>query len=192
MSKETRLRKGSGWEGHKRRVDQWTEDYFKNREHARQAESPEPPIPCVIRTMQVADAPFIIDLWCGSHSHAPGSNLIDPSVYKVEQRSLVYRLTPLSRILVACDPQKHRNIRGYIVFAPPVKANTLPIVHYILVRTELQGRGIGTSLLNFARQTAEDPSGPMWMTHYSYCMKRLMKPFNLMYNPFLLHHGSSP
>jgi hypothetical protein len=116
MSKRQRFRQGSGWEGHKRRVDQWTEDYFRNREHARQA-------------------------WF------PGG--------------------------------------------PPTRSGSLPVVQYMLERTELQGCGIGTSLLNFARQTAQDPTGPMWMTHYSYSMKRLMKPFNLMYNPFLLHHESS-
>ena len=184
------LRRGAGWLGHERRVDQWTEDYFYNRELARKSESPEGPLQCAIRAMQIADASFVIDSWCSSHSHAPGANLIDPAVYKVEQRSLVYRLTPQSKVLVACDPQKHDHIRGYIVFQPPKGPDQLPIVHYMLVRTELQGRGIGRSLLELARKSAKSVDSPMWMTHYSYFIKKLIKPFNLLYNPFLLYNGN--
>lgn len=149
-------------------------------------------IEITFRAMTIDDAAFVLDSWCSSYRHSPHVGPVDDAVFKIEQRARVYRLVPKSKVLLAVDPKDQTRIRGWICFEPPRESNGLPIVHYVLVRPELQSRGIGTALVDLAKRTAKDPAGPIWTTHETYPMKRLRAKWGAMYNNYLLDYVGGP
>ena len=135
------------------------------------------PLQTVIRPMALGDVSFIIDSWCGSYSKCPEAASTDADVFKIEQRNLIYRLLPKCKVLVACDPAQPNSIRGWACAEPARESGGLWILHYALVRPELQGMGIATSLVAPFRE--ESPEGTLWTTHHTFASKWFGKDWTL-------------
>jgi hypothetical protein len=154
------------------------------------AEGLPPPEPAkvAIRAWKPEDLNLIIDSWASSYRFSPEVQYIDPDVYKVEQRSRIYRLVTRSRILVANREGCPDDILGWVCFEPPVALGQLPIVHYVLVQRSVQLQGIATSLIELCRKTASEPDSPMWGTHHTAPMRHLRRKWQVMHNTYLLEH----
>jgi hypothetical protein len=146
------------------------------------ARQPLAPIPIKIRPMKVEDGGFVLDSWCSSYARSPEVGC-DPEVFKIEQRNLIYRLIPKCKVLVACDPENPNTIRGWIAAEPPREPGGLWIIHYCLVKYELQGRGIARALSGLIRQAS--PNGMCWGTHSTFACKWFGKDW-LVRNRYLL------
>ena len=145
------------------------------------------PVPRVlVRPMGIDDASFVIDSWASSYRFSPIVAHVDPNVYKVEQRARIYRLLQNCTTFVACDPANPTRIWAWVCFAAPVKAGDLPVLHYVLVRPELQRRGIATSLVELVRQSSADPDTQLWMSHWTSPMYNAQHKWHAMYNSYIL------
>jgi hypothetical protein len=139
-------------------------------------------LPVHIRPMCIDDAPFIIDSWCSSYSRSPEVSRIDEQVFKIEQRNLINRLIPRCKVLVACDPDRHTFIRGWLVFEAAREPGGLAIVHYALTKPECQKHGVANALLSNVRTTS--PDGMVWATHATHASRWFGKTY-MIYNPYL-------
>lgn len=144
--------------------------------------------PIAIRPMTIDDASYVIDSWSNSYRRSPTTGMIEREVFNIEQRARIDRIVsyPHSRIFIACDAAVTREIRGWVCFEPPSDKQQLPIVHYVCVHPHYQLAGIGSALVNIARQTATDPEQPMWSTHETQPMRHVRPKWNLLFNPYLL------
>lgn len=151
------------------------------------ANMPAPePAKVAIRGWKPEDLNFVIDSWASSYRFSPDVAHTDKEVYKVEQRSRIYRLIPRSRIIVAAREGRPDDILGWACFEPPRAQGQLPVLHYVLVQRAVQGQGIGTSLVELCRKTAQEEGSPIWGTHYTQPMRHLKDKWHVMHNDFLL------
>lgn len=164
-------------------VNQQNEKFARS---AREAMESKPDPGTAIRPMTIDDAPFIVDSWATSFTHSSRLDNVPPDVYKVEQRSRIDRLVQRSAVLCIHPIPDPPHLFGYIVFEPPRKATDLPILHYMLIHPSLQGQGLGAQLVDLVRTTAKDPSDPIWITHWTIPMRKLIPRWNLIFNPYLL------
>jgi hypothetical protein len=131
-------------------------------------------------------ASFILDSWCDSYRHSPTVKHIDPKLYKIEMRNRVYNLIPKCKVLVATDPDNENpqtNLRGWIAAEAPREPNGLWLLHYVLVKYDLQGKGIASLLAAPFRK--QSPDGMMFATHYTLGLRRFGRNW-LIPNDFLL------
>ncbi len=145
-----------------------------------------PVAPVAIRPISIDDASQVIDSWVKAYrrSHAVGP--VEPAIFHIEQRARINRLISRSKTFIACDEIARGTIRGWIVFEPPKTRDAAPVVHFVCVHPAYQLAGVGTALINLARQTHPDPDAPMWCTHDTAPMRHLRPKWNLLYNPYLL------
>lgn len=147
---------------------------------------PPEPAKVAMRGWKPEDLNFIIDSWASSYRYSSDVAHTDKEVYKVEQRSRIYRLIPRSRIIVANREGTPDEILGWICFEPPRALGQLPILHYVLVQRAVQLQGIGTALVELCRKTAQEPDSPIWGTHHTSPMRHLKDKWQVMHNDFLL------
>lgn len=162
------------------------------RKHDReQAKLPARPIS--IRPMCIDDAAYVLDSWANSYRRSVITGPIEREVFNIEQRARINRLIsrPASRVFVACDAEKTEQIRGWVCFEPPLRDDGFAILHYVCVQPSHQQQGIGTALVNVARQTAKDADAMMWATHETQPMRHIREKWNLLYNPYLLEVGAN-
>lgn len=150
------------------------------------------PAKVAIRGWKPEDLNFIIDSWASSYRYSPDVAHTDKEVYKVEQRSRIYRLIPRSRIIVANKEGYPDEILGWICFEPPKARGQLPILHYVLVQRSVQLQGIGAALVELCRKTAFEADSPIWATHYTSPMRHIKDKWHVMHNDFLLEQDKQP
>jgi GNAT superfamily N-acetyltransferase len=158
----------------------------KLREQARARGKFDPPTPVSIRPINIDDASHVIDSWIRSFRPSPTVGPVESAVFHIEQRARINRLISRSKTFMACDAVDKKLIRGWIVFEPPKAAEHAPVVHFVCVHPSYQLQGIGTALVNLAKQTHPDPEAPMWCTHDTSPMRHIRPKWNLLYNPYLL------
>lgn len=162
-------------------------DVHNSMQSQRAKEAAEAPAARIaIRPMTIDDASFVIDSWCSSYRRSQIVGPVDEAVFKIEQRGRIDRLICRSKCFIACDADDKKIIRGWICFEPPLTADAIPIVHFVCVHPTYQMQGIGTALINMARQTHHDEHTHMWSTHETSPMRHIRPKWNVMYNPYLL------
>lgn len=144
------------------------------------------PVSIKLRGIVPDDTNFIIDSWADSYRHSPDMRGIDADLYKIEIRALIYGLLPKAKFLVACEPGNERNIRGWVCYTTPTKEGQLPVVHYLLVKPDMQNRGIATSMLDVVRASSSLDESPIFITARTFpIIKWFAAKRNLIWNPFL-------
>lgn len=139
-----------------------------------------------VRAARVADLAMMADAWLQSYRFSPVTGPIPPEVYRIEQRDRVRRLITRSKALCAVDDDNDSRVTGWVVFEPPRSAGKHAVLHYMSVHPALQNLGLGAALMGLVRKVAGGPDDPVFCTHYTFPMKRLMARWNLIYNPYLL------
>ncbi len=139
-----------------------------------------------VRAAKVADLAIITDAWMQSARFSPVTQPIPGDVYRIEQRERVRRLITRSKALCAVDEEDTSRVTGWVVFQPPSGPGKHVVLHYISVHPALQNLGLGTALMRLARSVAEDQDAPVFCTHYTFPLRRLIARWNLIYNPYLL------
>jgi GNAT superfamily N-acetyltransferase len=140
------------------------------------------PRPLVIRSGAIDDVNCIINDWAASYKESPEVQEMDPEVYKVEQRARIFRLLGASKVSVACDPDNHSKILGWVVHGWD-KGAQAPIVHYMYVKREFRLARVGTRLM---RHIGWVPGQVVWATHWQPCIRKLRHKWNWLYNRYLL------
>jgi hypothetical protein len=145
-----------------------------------------PDVSIKLRGITPDDVNFIIDSWADSYRHSQDMRDVDPDLYKIEMRARIYSLIPKAKWVIACEPRNERNIRGWICYMPPAPTASLPVVHYMLVKPELQNRGICTAMLDVVKASAATADSPVFVTHRTFpIVKWFAAKRNLIFNPFL-------
>lgn len=141
-----------------------------------------------VRVARLEDLPLITEAWLTSYAYSPVAEAVAKDVYRVEQRDRVRRLVVRSKLLCAVDPEKQDRIKAWVCFEVPavMKPGRFVILHYVSVHPSLQNMGLGRELVTLARSLNSAPDDPLWTTHMTYPMRRLMDRWNLIYNPYLL------
>ena len=139
-----------------------------------------------VRSARASDLPLITDAWLTSYRFSYSVGPVPKDIYGVEQRARVGRLVPRSKVLCAVDLHDEARIKGWICFEPPKQPEHYTVVHYICVHPSLQNMGMGSALIAVARSTNQDHEAPMWTTHHTLPMRRLIGRWNLIYNPYIL------
>lgn len=145
------------------------------------------PVSVKVRGVTADDLAFIYDSWCASYSKSPIVGPVTPDLFKIEQRALITKLLPRSKQMILCDTQDPRLIRGWICFSAAPAGAKLPTIHYMLVKPEFQGQGLGRKMVDMVREVfAMDPTSPIFTSHYTGVMRQVERRLNLIYNPYLL------
>ena len=140
----------------------------------------------VLREYRNEDHHYILDTWTKSFLFSDFTRPIARDIFMVEQRARIARILRYSRIMCACDEDDTTRIKGWICFQAPQSEKHYVTVHYICVHPSLQNLGIGRALLNVARILAKDENEPMWCTHYTMPMRKIIERWKLIYNPYCL------
>lgn len=164
----------------------------KAREEAQKALAARPDKPLQVVPMCIDHAPFICDSWARSYMHSDVVRAVPQDVYKVEQRARMDRIIRRSVSLCLVNQAEPHYISGYVIFEPPKDKVSLAILHYILVHSNLQGKGLASQLFNLVRQTKNSDSDLVWSTHWTHPMRRVGQKWNLLYNPYLLEIPNGP
>ncbi len=156
------------------------------REAAEKAINEKPTPELAVVPMCIDHAPFICDSWARSFMHSDVVRQVPSDIYKVEQRARMDRIIRRSVSLCLVNPKEPSYVSGYVIFEPPKDKTALPILHFILVHSNLQGRGLASQLFNLVRKTKNSDSDLIWSTHWTHPMRRVGQKWNLIYNPYLL------
>lgn len=141
-----------------------------------------------VRGVAVPDLAMITDAWLVSYQFSPVTDPIPKDVYRVEQRARIRRIIASGKCICAVDPENLDRIKGWVVYEPPrgTSESHYAILHYVSVHPTLQNMGLGETLVNLVRSLNSAVDSPLWITHYTFPMRRLMTKWNLIYNPYLL------
>lgn len=176
---------------------QWSlADYQAQQEEIKRAadaaalkmrEREQQPLQVTLRGLTIDDAALVIDSWCTSYARSPVTGPISPELFKIEQRARINRLLPKSKQIVAAFTEDPRMVYGWVCYRPLREDTDHPLIHYMAVKPEYQGRGIGKSLLDLVRQACGKTSlDPVFFTHWTVPCRRLERKWNIVYDPYLL------
>lgn len=99
-----------------------------------------------IRGRIVGDTEFIASTWLNYVKQYTGiGKSVSKSVFMDNHGELVKKALKVSNIIVACHKDDPETILG---FAVTERASHQDVVHFVFVRKELRGKGVGQSLLN--------------------------------------------
>lgn len=145
--------------------------------------------PIRIRLLEAKDRPFILSTWLRSFARAPSSPMksMSPPLYYFEQGRLIEGLLRRAQVLVAADPDIADAILGWIVAERWTEPSDIAVVHYVYVKTDFHGRGIGRALTQPfleapARYFTHAPPSP---PKGSVDPRELIRKHGLAFNPFL-------
>lgn len=131
-----------------------------------------------IRQAEVDDIPFIKNSWLKSYRDT--MKHMDQSLYKKNQDRLMCQILASSQCLVACSPDEHKQIYGWIIFET---INNIAILHYVYVKMIYRKYKIASELF---RMIERDKSIPVIASHFTRRFHDVKKPWNLTYNPYIL------
>ena len=114
---------------------------------------------------------------------------MDKNIYYNNQKEIIAYLLKDSYTIIAHNPEDPDHIFGYIVCQPT--AARIGVVHYCFVKQPFRGLGIGTLLLNEAKNyTDHDDEHPMVATHATSVFHGMISDrYNIMYNPYLVYRS---
>lgn len=131
------------------------------------------------RQTKEGDLNFILNSWLTSYRLSPYTKRIDKhTYYEFHQEKLKQLLDRKPNILIACAPDFHDQIFGYIVyeFEPDV-------IHYIHVKKTYRKLGIADAML----KVLDIEKRPHLYTHFTLDGAYLTTKYNkqLIFNPYL-------
>lgn len=139
-----------------------------------------------VRPAKISDVGLITDAWLTSYRFSPVAQSVPPKIYRIEQRDRIRRIMSRCKVVCAVHDDDADRVAGWAVFAPPAQPGRHVVLHYLSVHPALQNLGLGTALMRLVRSISPDPQMPVFCTHYTLALRRVMKTWNLLYNPYLL------
>lgn len=135
--------------------------------------------PVMVRPATASDLGFIFNSWLNSYKEsAYGGKYQTKPVFFANHKPIVQAIVASADALVACNPDEHDQIFGYIVFNRP------NVVHYTYVKHSFRKFGIAKTLF----QHAVDISKPVEITHiteFYELVKKNHRDLFITYNPYL-------
>lgn len=143
--------------------------------------------PIRIRLPVATDTAFILSTWLRSYVKARPPQFMTRDLYYFEQARLIKQLLARSKVLVAADPEISDAILGWAVGDRWAEPSDVSIVHYVYVKADFHGRGVGRALLQPFRE-----SKVIYFTHMppphirgSVDPVKLIVKAGAIYNPYL-------
>ena len=136
--------------------------------------------PWSIRDARVEDVPFVLSSWVQSFwSDGACVSGIPKSVFQRAHHSLAERAISRSDVLVACLPNYHDVILGWV----SVERNPQRL-HYVYVKENFRRQGIARDLLSKALE-----DGPVLVTGQTHRWLRIVSHLGREYrfNPYMIH-----
>lgn len=108
------------------------------------------------RSMREDDFNFVIATWIRGARYHGVMKMVPKEFYFSRMQQLIIRLCEECVTIVACDPQDHGLIYGYLNGLPPdihesrsgqLLQLRVPIVNWMFVRVDFRGNGLATELL---------------------------------------------
>lgn len=148
----------------------------------------------VTRMIEVEDYDFIYHSWLKSYraSWANGTNpvrYVNKDIYYQNQKEVIAYLLNNSYTIVAHNPEDKDHIFGYIVCQP--SQSNVAIVHYCFVKLPFRNWGIGSMLLEEAKNyTGHDRRYPICATHATGVFHSVLaEKYNAMFNPYMVYRS---
>lgn len=140
------------------------------------------PYPTLTRAYDLKmDFNFITNSWLEDYRrNSYFSHDIPNSIYYPNHTNVIKKLIDRSSVLVLCNPSDVNQIYGYIVFE--FFLGSL-LVHWIHIKELYRKQGFATILLSSITKPKEYK---IYTTHITKIAKLLIKPYKLIYNPYLL------
>lgn len=138
------------------------------------------------RPFAVGDSNFIRDTWSRSYRKCglDGECQMDQQTYNVEIRARMARLMARSNVIVGCDSEDQTLIRCYAVYEQPEHDTQLPVLHYMLVKPEVQHRGLGRRLIELVRESAFVHDSLIYASHWTHAIKAISTKYGIIRNNF--------
>ena len=141
-------------------------------------------LPIAIRPACTDDLPLLLNSWLKSYRNAPAVTTVPNELYFDEgmgQKARILSLLGECETRVACDPEDHEVVYGWITFEPTLDLPT--IVHYAYVKQAYRRQGIGTALLRDAGVVGD---APFWISHETPVVNVIRRNgLNCVHNPFV-------
>lgn len=137
-----------------------------------------------IRKIKESDRNFVIATWLDNYRRSSSfAKRISNEIYYGNHNPIVLDILskPTTEVLIACTPGDEDHCLGHIVFE---RFPDTVVVHYVFVKIEFQGLGIGAELFNFAKINRDS----FTHTHMTYASAEIMahKRYKASYNPYRL------
>lgn len=144
-------------------------------------------LPVQFRQQKDSDRGYLRSTWVDClREHAVDTALrsIPAREYRARWSRIVERLLDSVQVTVACDPQDQDTILGFVVWEPETPDHPVRL-HWIHVRRELQGFGLGRSLLAEAGLSLRDEATAVQYSARTVRWDRVRKPECWKYLPWL-------
>lgn len=123
-----------------------------------------------------ADTAFIYNSWLKSYRNRHED--VRTEVYYQMQSAVIDKLLASAEVSLACNPDNHDEIYGYVVYE---QLPTTNIIHYVYVKHYLRKSYIAKQLVEHAL----DLSKTTFVSHTPHHADSLLDKYKLIYNPFL-------
>ena len=128
-----------------------------------------------LRPYDPSDHNFILNSWLKSYRNSDFGKKIPNDVYYKSHAILIASILATATTVVACDPEAHHVVYGYLCYSPNNEGPDY--FHYIYCKNSFRKLGIAKALV-----TAVNPGSAFIVTHLTDSLYR----DNLTYNPYLL------
>jgi hypothetical protein len=133
-----------------------------------------------VRKAGEGDAHFILNSWLKSFRNSHFAKSINSTVYFNEHHKVVRRLIKRSTILIACNPEDHNQIYGYLVLE---KVDGVLTLHFAYTKQVFRKLGIQRQLLALVNHDFQNDSA--LYSHDTKMGRELAAKFNLVYHPYV-------
>jgi hypothetical protein len=147
------------------------------------------------RPYALNDTNFILHTWASSYRKCglDGECQMDAQTYNVEIRARMKRLMSRSSVIVGSDSEDKDLIRCYAVYEKPEHDTQLPVLHYMLVRPEVQHRGLGRRMIELVRESSFVNDSLIYASHWTHAIKAIHTKYGIIRNNFCceVYYGPS-
>lgn len=128
-----------------------------------------------LRPYEAADHNFVLNSWLKSYRNSDFAKKIDNETYYKSHAILIASILATATTIIACDPEAHHVIYGYLCWTP--NNDSPDCFHYCYVKGPFRKMGIAKVLV-----TSVNPGSAYIVTHLTDSLYR----DNLTYHPYLL------
>lgn len=144
-----------------------------------------------LRRMTPDDHPFVFNSFLKSYRDSPSVRGIPNTLFYAKHHLLIEQIFADPRLIayVACNPDDHDQIYGYIVAQSyPMDDTAALAFHWVYCKQPFRNYGIARKLVEEVIATvAHIASNPIYYTHRVKSSDRLIRSYpNMVYNPYFL------